>query len=112
MEIIINPISFFLSLADFDWKDAPERVKISISQLELLEGDKFADNLVVCSASANPSGHYHWIKGSTGQLISQGANLYFNETRINKDLRDNYTCVVTNKHGSGQAHFILNVLCK
>ncbi|XP_015783699.1 hemicentin-2-like [Tetranychus urticae] len=89
---------------------APERVKISISQLELLEGDKFADNLVVCSASANPSGHYHWIKGSTGQLISQGANLYFNETRINKDLRDNYTCVVTNKHGSGQAHFILNVL--
>ncbi|XP_053207682.1 hemicentin-2-like [Panonychus citri] len=90
---------------------APEKVKISISQLELLEGDQLADNLVVCSSSSNPNGHYHWIKGSTGQLISRGPNLYFNETpKMSKDLRDNYTCIVTNKHGSGRAHFILNVL--
>ena len=111
--LCVHYICVFLCYFWTGHSDAPEKVKISISQLELLEGDQLADNLVVCSSSSNPIGHYHWIKGSTGQLISRGPNLYFNETpKMSKDLRDNYTCIVTNKHGSGQAHFILNVLCK
>ena len=93
---------------------APANVQVSLRQMEVMEGDPLPTNTIMCSGESNPRGYYHWVRGSNSDIIAYGSRLSFNHSssRISREFNDTYTCVVTNKHGTSMAHFVLSVLCK
>ncbi|XP_022255787.1 hemicentin-1-like [Limulus polyphemus] len=85
----------------------PEDIKISMVQLEILEGEVPED--LVCSASAHPDGEYIWLQ--KGEPVSQGPVLSFNSS-LSKEMAGNYTCVVSNRHGRAKTAAVIRVLHK
>ncbi|XP_076325692.1 hemicentin-2-like isoform X2 [Tachypleus tridentatus] len=85
----------------------PEDIKISVVQLEILEGEIPED--LVCSASAHPNGKYIWLQ--RGKPVSQGPVLSFNSS-LSKEMAGNYTCVVRNRHGRAKTAAFIRVLHK
>ncbi|GIY71583.1 uncharacterized protein CDAR_442901 [Caerostris darwini] len=82
----------------------PENIQVSLSLLDVMEGDTPED--VVCSASAFPPGHYLWTVGET--VLSRSRVLSFNTT-VTRDMAGNYSCVVNNPHGRARADLQLRV---
>ncbi|RWS14947.1 hemicentin-1-like isoform X2 [Dinothrombium tinctorium] len=88
----------------------PENVQISVVQLEIVEGELLSDDLIYCTASANPKPTYHWKSASTDSIVARGPFLVFNSSRVSRDHSGNYTCVASNKHGVSGADLSVTVL--
>lgn len=104
-------------------ESGPENVQVSVPRLELLEGDLLTGDdatPIFCSALAVPRPSFVWRALATNQIVAYGPRLLFkNATHrtsendlATRELAGNYSCEVSNKHGSSSALFALDVFCK
>ncbi|XP_035207910.1 B-cell receptor CD22-like [Stegodyphus dumicola] len=83
----------------------PENIQISAVRLEVMEGEILDD--LICNALAHPLADYTWKVGR--RVVARGPVLSFNSS-LSRAMGGNYTCVVTNRHGTARATVSITVL--
>uniref|UniRef100_M3ZU25 B-cell receptor CD22-like n=1 Tax=Xiphophorus maculatus TaxID=8083 RepID=M3ZU25_XIPMA len=98
-------ISEYLNI---DVKYAPKRADVSLSHVEIVEGDSVH---LTCSSDGNPTPSYSWYKDNQEMLQGQGGMYQF--TSVTSEDSGTYCCEVGNIYGRmNSSSVLINVECK
>lgn len=96
--------SFFFSF----FLDAPKHADVSLSHVEIVEGDSVH---LTCSSDGNPTPSYSWYKDNQVMLQGQGGVYQFSS--VTSEDSGTYCCEVGNIYGRiNSSSVLINVECK